>query len=115
MKASSIVYTLTLVTGLTLFANGCASCPEKLAAQAKVSRAQAEQTALAQVAGGKITEGELEKEHGKLIWSFDIATPGTKDITEIQVDAVTGQIVSREMETPAQQAKEAGEKQKSLK
>ena len=60
--------------------------------------------------GGKITEGELEKENGKLVWSFDIATTGSKDITEIQVDAITGQIVSRETETPEQQAKEAGHK-----
>ncbi len=109
MKTPSIVYTLTITMGLALFAGGCASSPEKLAAQARVTRAQAEQTALAQVPAGKITEGELEKEHGKLIWSFDIATPGTKDITEIQVDAINGQILSREMESPAEQDKEARE------
>jgi uncharacterized membrane protein YkoI len=62
------------------------------------------------VPGGTIKEGELEKEHGKLIWSFDIATPGTQDITEVHVDAVTGQVVNLEKETPADQQKESREK-----
>ena len=51
-------------------------------------------------------ESELEKEHGRLVWSFDIATPGTNDITEVQVDAVTGEVVSVEKETTAQQQAE---------
>lgn len=50
---------------------------------------------------------ELEKEHGKLIWSFDSATPKNQNITEVQVDAKTGKIVSTHVETPAMQAKEA--------
>jgi hypothetical protein len=33
------------------------------------------------------------------VWSFDIATPGTAEITEVQVDAVTGRVVSVEKET----------------
>ncbi len=56
--------------------------------------------------GGTIRESELEHEHGKLVWSFDIATPWTTDITEVQVDAVTGEIVSVETETPGQQEAE---------
>jgi len=55
---------------------------------------------------GKITAGELEKEHGLLIWSFDIAIPHSKNIKEVQVNAVTGKIVSVQTETPADQAKE---------
>jgi len=88
---------------------GCASGKEdhaKLAAQAKISKADAEKIALARVPGGTIKEGELEKEKGKLIWSFDIAKPGAKDITEVNVDALTGAIVAVEIETPKDQAKE---------
>ena len=44
-------------------------------------------------------ESELEKEHGRLVWSFDIAMPGTNVVTEVQVDAMTGEIVSVEKET----------------
>ena len=82
----------------------------KLEAKAKISKADAQKTALAKVPEGKVKDAELEEEKGKLIWSFDIATPGSKDITEIQVDAVTGEVVSVEKETPADQKKEKQEK-----
>jgi uncharacterized membrane protein YkoI len=78
----------------------------KLMAEAKISKDDAEKTALAKVPNGTIKESELEKEHGKLIWSFDIATPGTKDITEVNVDAITGNVVSTEKETSEDQKKE---------
>jgi len=78
-----------------------------LKAQAKITQAAAEKTALAKVPGGKIKSAELEKEHGKLIWSFDISTPKSKNITEVQVDAKTGKIISTQVETPKAQAKEA--------
>jgi uncharacterized membrane protein YkoI len=83
----------------------------KLMAMAKVSQADAQATALAQVPNGTVKEAELEKEHGKLIWSFDIATPGTQDITEVNVDAMDGKVVSTEKEKAEDEAKEAkGEK-----
>jgi uncharacterized membrane protein YkoI len=82
----------------------------QLQAEAKISRAEAEKIALTKAPDGTIKEGELEREHGKLIWSFDIARPGTANITEVGVDAITGKIVSTEQETPAQQAKEKNEK-----
>jgi uncharacterized membrane protein YkoI len=75
-------------------------------AEAKVSKADAEKIALAKVPTGTIKEGELEKEDGKLIWSFDMTTPDSKDITEVAVDAVTGAVVAVDKETPADQAKE---------
>jgi len=78
----------------------------KLEAQAKISKVDAEKIALGRVPGGTIKEGELEQEKGKLIWSFDIAKPGTKDITEVNVDALTGAIIAVEIETTDQQAKE---------
>jgi hypothetical protein len=79
--------------------------------QAKVSKTDAEKTALAKVPNGTIKSEEIEREHGKLVWSFDIAKPGTKDIIEIQVDAISGKIVHTELEKPQDQAKEAaGEK-----
>jgi len=84
----------------------------KLMAEAKVSRADAEKTALAKAPNGTVKEGELEKEKGKLVWSFDITTPDSKDITEVNVDAITGDVVSVEKEAAENEAKEAGEKDK---
>ena len=97
---------------LGLLAAGLTACVTEqqeqasLAAQAKVSRADAERTALNKAPGGKVKEGELEKENGKLIWSFDIATEGTTDITEVAVDAITGAVISVDKETAADEAKE---------
>ncbi len=84
-----------------VLAFGCATTQT-----AKLSRVEAERVALTRAPGGTVKESELEKEHGKLVWSFDIATPGTTDITEVQVDAVTGEVVSVENETLAQQQAE---------
>ncbi len=76
-------------------------------AGATITRSQAETTALAQVQGGSIKSGELETEDAKLIWSFDIAQPGTTDIREIAVDAKTGVILSNVTETAEAEAAEA--------
>jgi hypothetical protein len=83
---------------------------EKLARQAKITKEQAQAMALKR-APGTVEEGELEREHGKLVWSFDIRNAkGTID--EVQVSAITGKIVRVEHETKAQ---EAAEKQKDEK
>jgi uncharacterized membrane protein YkoI len=73
----------------------------------RISEADARTTALAKVPGGAVSSSELEKEHGKLIWSFDIAKVGSKNITEVQVDAKTGKIVSTKIETPDKERREA--------
>jgi len=79
---------------------------EKLMAQARVTKDDAQKIALDRVPNGTIKEGELEKEHGKLQWSFDIATADTKDITEVNVDAITGAIISVDKESPESEKKE---------
>lgn len=79
----------------------------ELMKQAKVTQDAARETALAKVPGGTVKSAELEKEHGKLVWSFDIAQAGTKNITEVLVDANSGAIVATELETPKKEAKEA--------
>lgn len=93
--------TSSLAVLLAVLLLGCASEKQaKLEAQARVTKPEAEKIALTRAPNGTIKEGELEKEKGRLIWSFDIATPDSKDITEVQVDAQTGQVVAVEKETP---------------
>jgi len=82
---------------------------EDKAPATKVSKETAMATALAKVPGGTIKDGELEKEKGKWIWSFDISIPGSADIKEVAVDAMTGAVLDVATETPADQAKEAAE------
>ena len=83
------------------------SAKGKLAAQAKVSMKTARATALAKVPGGRIQAAELEREHGKLIYSFDIRVPGKPGIEEVQVDAINGEVVSVAHESPRAERKEA--------
>ena len=95
------IRTLSLAALLSGLLLGCASEQQaKLERQARISKSEAEKVALTQAANGTIKECELEKEKGRLIWSFDITTPDSKDITEVQVDAQTGQVVAVEKETP---------------
>lgn len=84
-------------------------------ARAKLTESDARKIAMAKVPNGTIKEGELEMEKGKLQWSFDISTPGTKDITEVNINAITGEIISIDKETPADQAKEKDEDEKEKK
>jgi hypothetical protein len=79
----------------------------ELMKQAKITKAEAEQIALAKVSHGIVKSAEIEKEKGHLVWSFDIAQPGTHDITECLIDAKTGKIISTKTESPRDQAKEA--------
>jgi hypothetical protein len=79
----------------------------ELMKQAKITKAEAEQIALAKVSHGIVKSAEIEKEKGHLVWSFDIAQPGTHDITECLIDAKTGKIISTQTESPRDQAKEA--------
>jgi uncharacterized membrane protein YkoI len=76
----------------------------KLASQAKITKEQAQEIALKRAAG-TVESGELEREHGKLVYSFDIRnSKGTID--EVQVSAITGKIVRVEHETKAQEEAE---------
>ncbi|MCY7379326.1 MAG: PepSY domain-containing protein [Gemmatimonadaceae bacterium] len=79
----------------------------QLKAEAKVSSNTARATALALVPQGKVKSGELERENGRLLYSFDIATKGKSGIDEVQIDAITGAVLSNTHETPAMERAEA--------
>lgn len=84
--------------------------------EAKIAESDARKTALAAVPGGKVQSHELERENGKLIYSYDIKVAGKSGIEEINVDAMTGEIVAHEHEDAKAEAKEkkaeASEKKK---
>jgi uncharacterized membrane protein YkoI len=76
----------------------------------KITMKQARRIALGR-ANGKIESEELEREHGKLIYSFDIRVAHQSGITEIAVDAMNGKIVNVAHETPAAEAAEKKKEQ----
>lgn len=79
---------------------------KQMRAEAKITEKAARATALAQVPGGHVRKGELEREDGKLLYSFDIATKGKTGIDEVQIDAITGAVISNKHETPAMEKAE---------
>jgi uncharacterized membrane protein YkoI len=88
----------------------------QLKAEAKIPMATARATALSKVPGGSVKAGELERENGKLLYSFDIVTKGKAGIDEVQIDAITGaQIGSVVHETAKDEKKEAKAEAKEAK
>lgn len=81
------------------------------AAPKKIGMKRATQIASKRV-HGTIKSKELEKEHGRWIYSFDIRTAGKKGITEVAVDAYSGKVISVTHESPAEEAKEAKDEMK---
>jgi uncharacterized membrane protein YkoI len=106
-RMGMVSLTLGIVLGFAVAAFAAQPSQDELMKQAKITKALAEQIALAKVSRGTVKSAEIEKEKGRIVWSFDIARPGTRDITEILVDAKTGEIISSQNETPQDQAKEA--------
>ena len=109
MRVSRVLFTLLLVTSLALATGAKAALarhPSRhaarqdaaLAAEAKITMEAAKATALTKVPGGKIRSSELEREHGKLIYSFDIKVAGKPGIEEVNVDAIDGHVISVEHE-----------------
>lgn len=117
MKLKIIIPALLLCSVLPVNSAFAAkhTTPAELLAQAKVTEAKARAIALTKAPKGTIQSSELEAEDGRLIWSFDISTPNTKAITEVAVDAKTGAVVSVEIETPKDQAKEAAKDKRETK
>ena len=60
---------------------------------------------------GTIKSKELEKEHGRWIYSFDIRT-GKGKITEVEIDAYSGKVINVKAETAADEMKEARDEKK---
>jgi uncharacterized membrane protein YkoI len=83
--------------------------------EAKVSEATARATALNEVPNGTVKSSELERENGKLIYSYDISVPGKTGIDEVNVNAIDGTIVAKQHETPKTEKKEAVQEAKEKK
>ena len=103
-QKQGLVAALLLTAISSLFAEG--ETDAQLLAQAKISKTQAEHIAMEKVPGAKIQSAEIENEHHALVWSFDMVKTGSKNVTEVLVNAKTGKIVEVTTETPNDQAKE---------
>jgi hypothetical protein len=80
-----------------------------LQALAKVSRSDAQKTALEALkptSPVEVREGELEIERGCLVYSFDIHVSGKRGIEEFIVDAGSGKMLEHAHESPEQESAE---------
>jgi uncharacterized membrane protein YkoI len=87
--------------------------PAKLVKEAKITEGAAAARALKAVPGGKIDKMELEKEDGKLLYSYDIKVAGKTGVEEVHVDAMTGKLLSNEHESPADEKAEKAKEAKA--
>src|SRR6266481_60850 len=110
-KIAGIVL-VTILFGSLLFAADKAADKTKTAAKPKITMAQAEKIALGKEPG-TIKSKELEKEKGKLLYSFDIQTKDA--IHEVNVDAMSGEVVEDVVEDAAKEAQEKAEEMKHKK
>jgi len=83
--------------------------------EAKITEETARATALKEVPNGTVKSSELEREHGKLIYSFDITVPGKTGIDEVNVNAIDGSVVAKAHESPKTEKKEAAKEAKEKK
>ncbi|MEO7056759.1 MAG: PepSY domain-containing protein [Caldimonas sp.] len=90
-----------------------ATASTAFAASTFVTREAARSAAIAAVPGGLVQSAELETERGRRIWSFDIKDAKSPNVVEIQIDAVTGAALSKTIESPRDQKREAIADQKA--
>lgn len=115
MNGIAIAIAALLVTGASVTTAGAQqpkpaykrSVPKALAAQAKISEDSARTIAMSKVANGHVESMQLEREKGKLLYSFDIKAPGRSGVEEVNVDALDGHVIAVEHESDATAAREA--------
>jgi|SRR5262249_37833056 hypothetical protein len=100
--------TLTMIVGNVILVTApLAADDPKLVAEAKIKETEARATALAQVKNGTVKSEELEREHGHLIYSYDVEVPGKSGIDEVNVDAMTGKVIAKTHEGAKAERREA--------
>jgi uncharacterized membrane protein YkoI len=79
----------------------------QLQQEARMTMADARALALRTVPNATIQAGEIEREGGKLIYSFDMKTAGKSGIDEVNIDAMSGKVIAKQHETPKDEKAEA--------
>lgn len=79
----------------------------------KITEKAARSIAAARYPNSAFESAELENENNRLIWSLDLRPNGSNKIQEVHIDAMTGDIITTEYETPQKEKDEAAEDQKT--
>ncbi len=89
MKPISLVACCLLLSCATLQAG-----PHEPKGKAKITKNEAEHIALKGLPGGRVTAAKLETVKGMLVWSVQIVQEKSKPATQVEVDAMSGRILS---------------------
>jgi hypothetical protein len=92
---------------------GSSKIDPKLAADAKITLDSARAIALRAVPHSTVASEELEREHGRLIYSFDMKVARREGIQEVNVNAITGKVIGVHHETAAAERQERRAEMKS--
>jgi uncharacterized membrane protein YkoI len=117
MKLTYLVVAAVVLAGASAGAQASYTrhIPDSLVKEARITEAAAAATAKARLPKATIEGVELERENGKLIYSYDLKTAGKSGIDEVNVDAITGKVVAIAHETPATEKKEAAAEARAAK
>ena len=120
MRTTALIPLALLLAASVAGAQG-ATHPKKAESQAdlqkeaKMTMVDARAMALREVPNSKVQAGEIEREGGKLIYSFDMKVANKSGIDEVNIDAMTGKLVSKQHETPKDEKAEAKADKKAAK
>ena len=110
MRTTALIPLALLLAASVAGAQGTSRKTEtqaELQKEAKMTMADARTMALREVPNSKVQAGEIEREGGKLIYSFDMKVAHKSGINEVNIDAMTGKLVSKKHESPKAEKAEA--------
>jgi len=115
MKLATLTAIAATLVATPLFAQAAApktDLPASLVKEAKISLDSARAIAMKRLPNASIQSQELEREHGRVIYSFDMKTAGKSGIDEVNINARSGSIVGVGHETPKDEQNEAKSEKK---
>jgi uncharacterized membrane protein YkoI len=74
------------------------AAPASAKEAAKITKNEAQHIALKSHPGARVTAATMETVEGKLVWAIEITGPKGKRITHVNVDAMSGHILSQTTE-----------------
>jgi uncharacterized membrane protein YkoI len=113
-RLQSLVLVLTAAALAKSAVPGWGAAPPPPTARPTVRLDSARKTASARVPGARLTSYELEREHGRLIYSFEFKVRGRPGVEEVNVDARSGEIVAVEHEGPRAEHRERAKERSTV-
>lgn len=100
--AWAVVCSLAFCAAIPLLQASEKDQPRTAASPTRISEDVARSVASERFPDSAFERSDLEKEHGRLIWSIQLRPHGSNAVREVHIDALSGEIVATEVETDSQ-------------